>query len=732
MIDLSEGGQRSTRDGVTNELLAIEDLRVDISVRSGTVYAVGGVTLSVKPGETLGIVGESGSGKTMVAMSILRLLPPGGRISGGSIYIGGTDVSTATEKQMRGIRGREVGMVFQDPMTSLNPLMRLGDQIAEPVRAHQGASKREALKRAEEVLGLVGMPRPAERLRNYPHELSGGLRQRAMIAMALACSPKLLIADEPTTALDVTIQDQILTLIDDLRDSFDMGLVLITHNLEVIADRAERVAVMYAGQIVETGEVATIFDDMRHPYTQALLESIPGLEADRSRALYSIPGMPPDLRHPPQGCRFAQRCRYARQRCIEEVPVLRGEGGHRFACHFPVEGRRSDLLLGSEGALRGEAHKARGVGMPLAGPLGTGTVDRGGVGQAGDGSAPGNAPALLVLENVVKEFPIRKGILRREVGSVKAVSGISLSIAAGETFALVGESGCGKTTLGRLMVGLVKPDSGTIAFEGDARMLRGVALKRHRKDVQLMFQDPYASLDPRMRIASILREPLDAQRIGARHERTATIGHLLDEVGLPRRALELYPHEFSGGQRQRIGLARALTVEPRLVVADEPVSALDVSIQSQILNLMLRLQRERELTYVVISHDLSVVRYLADRVGVMYLGKLVEVGPVADVYEHSAHPYTAGLLAAIPAPEPGKRKAKTVAVRGELPSPANPPSGCRFRTRCSRAEETCALEEPTLRPFGHFGHLAACHFPLEAPLVAAGGAAEERADAPFP
>ncbi len=696
---------------MVDDLLEISDLHVDIAVRGGVVHPVGGVSLTVRPGETLGIVGESGSGKTMVAMSIMRLLPPGARISHGSIKVAGTDVAGLSEKQMRQVRGREVGMVFQDPMTSLNPLMTVGSQIAEPVRAHNGVSREAATARAEEVLGLVGMPQPRERLRSHPHELSGGLRQRAMIAMALACSPRLLIADEPTTALDVTIQDQILTLLDDLRARFDMGLVLITHDMGVIAGRADRVAVMYAGQIVEIGDVQSIFHDMRHPYTQALLESIPGLRADRSQVLYSIPGTPPDLRHLPSGCRFAPRCRYAKERCFQESPRLAGEDDHLFACHFPVGGKRDHHLVASDVVLRratsvdgATSNEMPGRALPIAGE------------ESGSG-APQSAPVLLSLEEVVKEFPIRKGLLRREVGSVKAVSGVSLSIAVGETFGLVGESGCGKTTLGRLMVGLLAPDSGRIVFDGDARMLRGEALKRHRKDVQLMFQDPYASLDPRMRIASILREPLDAQKIGDRQRRTATIRQLLEEVGLPKRSLELYPHEFSGGQRQRIGLARALTVEPRLVVADEPVSALDVSIQSQILNLMLRLQSERELSYVLISHDLSVVRYLADRVGVMYLGKLVEVGPVSDVYEHSAHPYTAGLLEAIPTPEPGKRRVEAVAVRGELPSPANPPSGCRFRTRCPRAQEICAVDEPPLRPFGHSGHLAACHFPVAEPLL---------------
>ncbi|MGH9028785.1 MAG: oligopeptide/dipeptide ABC transporter ATP-binding protein, partial [Acidimicrobiales bacterium] len=424
------------------------------------------------------------------------------------------------------------------------------------------------------------------------------------------------------------------------------------------------------------------------------------------------PGTPPDLIRPPAGCRFAARCRYAQERCTQEEPQLTNAGsGHQFACHFPVDGRRGARAYATGVVLR---NAARVSGMDAAeAPTPV---------PASDGDQSMAVRSLLRLEDVVKEFPIQKGLLRRTVGSVKAVSGVSLSIDAGETFGLVGESGCGKTTLGRLMVGLLEPDSGRVVFDGVAAEFRGAALKRHRRDVQLMFQDPYASLDPRMRVASILREPLNAQRIGSRKERTARIRQLLDEVGLPSRALGLYPHEFSGGQRQRIGLARSLIVEPRLVVADEPVSALDVSIQSQILNLMLRMQSERELSYVLISHDLSVVRYLADRVGVMYLGKLVETGSVSDVYEHTAHPYTAGLLEAIPAPDPTRRSARSAKVRGELPSPANPPSGCRFRTRCSRAKEICGLEEPRLRPFGHLGHVAACHFPLTEPGLLGEGA----------
>jgi peptide/nickel transport system ATP-binding protein len=678
---------------VTGALLEVEGLRTHIRMRHSTVEAVDGISLTVRQGETVGLVGESGCGKSLTALSVMRLLPSGGSIAGGSIKLAGRELTTLPAAEMRRVRGNEVAMIFQDPMTSLDPTMTIGDQIAEPVRAHRHVSKKEALDRAAEVLNLVGMPKPLERLQAYPHQLSGGLRQRVMIAMALACEPKLLIADEPTTALDVTIQAQILALLDDLKERLGMGLLLITHDMGVIAGRTDQVLVMYAGRIVEAADARTLFRDMRHPYTEALLESIPTVTGNEQGELYSIPGMPPDLAAAPRGCRFAPRCRYAKERCREEDPRLGGhDPGHLYACFFPVGHDGPTSAAGAELAA-----------VPALSSPGT------------RGAADGDP--LLVVDHVVKEFPITKGVLQRRIGAVQAVSDVSLQIGHGETFGLVGESGCGKTTLGRLITALETPDSGSVVFNGtDVSGLRGAALRRERREFQLMFQDPYASLDPRMRVMSILREPLAAHRIGTRADQQARIRHLLAEVGLAPRSLGLYPHEFSGGQRQRIGLARALSVQPLLVVADEPVSALDVSIRSQVLNLMKRLQAERDLAYVIISHDLSVVRYLADRVGVMYLGKLVEVGPVEQVYERPAHPYTAGLLAAIPVPDPAATRPRRPPVEGELPSAASPPSGCRFRTRCARSQDICAQAEPPMRAFGVAEHTAACHFPLEKPL----------------
>ena len=746
-------------------LLEIEDLRTEIQLRTRVVKAVDGVTLSVEPGETLGVVGESGCGKTMVANSIMRLLPNGGHIVGGSIRLGGQELTSMTDEEIRTVRANEVGMVFQDPLTSLNPTMNIGRQIAESVILHKRIPKDEALERAAEVLALVGMPNPTERLRDYPHQLSGGLRQRVMIAMALACQPKLLIADEPTTALDVTIQAQILALLDDLKKRLGMAVVLITHDMGVIAGHADRTMVMYAGKVIESASTERLFEDVHHPYTEALLASIPQLDQDKTQRLYAIPGLPPDLSRPLSACRFAPRCQYTTEICRAEEPPLGGEdAGHPYACFHPVS-RAIEEIAGA-GDLIGEgaepafaepafaapafaepAFAEPAFAEPLAGTL-EGTPD--GALQGPRAVTPDGAPAvrpaaragavsaneqvfststsaawsagdgqvILELRGVRKEYPVTAGaLLQRKVGSVQAVRGIDLVLRQGESLGVVGESGCGKSTLGRMIVGLERPTAGSVLFEGtDLTKLKGSELRRRHRDLQLMFQDPYSSLDPRMRVGSIIREPLVVQGIGTPAEQRERVSALLREVGLAPHAVELYPHEFSGGQRQRIGLARALALNPRLIVTDEPVSALDVSIRSQILNLMKRLQANHGLTYVFISHDLSVVRYIADRIGVMYLGKLVEIGTGDDVYARPAHPYTAGLLSSVPVPNPTLQRARTaIPMIGELPSPLHPPSGCPFRTRCPRAQALCAEEEPALGPFGG-QHYAACHFPLQEPV----------------
>ena len=674
-------------------LLEIEDLHTEIRLKQATVHAVDGVSLHVDPGETLGIVGESGCGKTMTALSVMDLLPVGGHIVGGSVRLDGRQISGLAEDDMRTIRGNEIGMIFQDPLTSLNPTMTVGRQIAEAVILHREVSKEQAHDRAVEVLDLVGLPHARERIGEYPHQFSGGMRQRVMIAMALACEPKLLIADEPTTALDVTIQKQILELIDDLRLRLRMSVVLVTHDLGVIAGRADRVAVMYAGEIVETTDTGTLFANPRHPYTEALFRALPDKAAERQEQLYSIPGIPPDLINPPAACRFTPRCQYAADRCRQEKPRLLGERpAHQFACFYPVG--ETEKKSGAIATAPMPSAAAPPVGAPMM-----------------------SAESLLSIEHLVKDFPVTKGaVLQRRVGWLSAVADVSFAIRRGETFGLVGESGCGKTTIGRVIVGLDKPTSGVINFEGrDLAKVSSREYRRQRRKIQFMFQDSYASLDPRMRAGIILREPLVAQRIGSRREQQRQVEEMLDHVGLPRLAIDRYPHEFSGGQRQRLGFARALMLSPDLIVADEPVSALDVSIQAQMLNLMNELQRELDLTYMFISHDLAVVRYLANDIGVMYLGKLVEVGPADKVYGSPAHPYTKGLIDAAPVADPVAEKAKVRAgVAGELPSAILPPSGCRFRTRCPFAQDRCAEEEPLLRSFGP-AHHAACHFPLITP-----------------
>jgi oligopeptide/dipeptide ABC transporter ATP-binding protein len=743
-------------------VLEIEDLSTHIKLSRSVVQAVDNIDLHIEAGETLGIVGESGCGKSMTGLSIMALLPPGGSIVNGSIKLAGRELVGLRDEELRRIRGNDVAMVFQDPLTSLDPTKTIGYQVAEPVRLHRGVSKSAALERAAEVLALVGLPKPKERLGDYPHQLSGGLRQRVMIAMALACEPKLLIADEPTTALDVTIQAQILTLLRDLKDRLGMAMLLITHDMGVIAGHADRVNVMYAGRVAETADAVELFESMHHPYTQALLASIPTLGQDSRTALHAIPGLPPDLSHPPAGCRFAARCTRADDKCRAEEPMLTGPTDHLFACWHPVSGPLQLGLIGTAGPSAADTGLGTGVTAAEAGgvelvedvpvaeddsilsadqpadeladdsayepaeeqpangvPVVTATDRPAADRMPGHAGSSKNKPGvpLLELRDLVREYPVTAGaVLQRRVGSVKAVSGVSLAVPAGQTLGLVGESGCGKTTIGKMIVGLEKPDGGAVLLDGvDVSAMRGGELRRARRDLQLMFQDPYSSLDPRMRVGSIIREPMQIQRMGSSRQQQERVFELLSEVGLPRNAVERYPHEFSGGQRQRIGLARALTLNPRLIVADEPVSALDVSIRAQVLNLMKRLQATHGLTFVVISHDLAVVKYMADQIGVMYLGKLVELGSGEDVYQRAAHPYTAGLIATIPTPEPSVERAKTgAAIKGELPSPVNPPSGCRFRTRCPLAQERCAQEEPPLRSFGP-GHIAACHFPLQNP-----------------
>ena len=677
-------------------LLDIQDLHTDIEIRSGVVHALSGVDLYVNPGETLGIVGESGSGKTMTALSLMGLLPQGGRVSSGSIFLDGQDLTKMPLHAKRKLRGTKVGMIFQDPLTSLNPTMKIGLQVCEPLRVHKKMSKKDALERAVEILKRVGMPRPEIVINNYPHQLSGGMRQRVMIAMALVCEPRILIADEPTTALDVTTQMQILDLIDELRDEYQMGVILITHDLGVVAGHTDRVAVMYAGRIVETAPTKTLFTEPKHRYTSSLMAALPERALAAGTKLFSIPGAPPSLTNLPVGCRFASRCLWAGAECVERYPDLSGEGFHTYSCFHPVqEGDESPAEL--QAKLEGSAPIDEAVAEPGA--------------KVVYGEVEDTDEVLLDVKEASREYASSgSGFLKRDKGVVSAVDRVSITLKKGETYGLVGESGCGKSTMGRLIAGLEPPSGGAIELGGrDLATLKGRDAVRIHRDVQMMFQDSYAAMDPRMRIDQILAEPMSIQKTGNARQIAERIMEILEQVGLTEEILDRYPHEFSGGQLQRIGFARSLTLAPDLIVADEPVSALDVSVQAQVLNLMKDLQQELGLSYLFISHDLAVVQYMADRIGVMYLGRIVEEGPAKEVVENPKHPYTKALIDSIPVPDPEfSHDDQAIKLTGEPPSAVNPPKGCRFRPRCPFAGEECKMQ-PLLT---EETHRVACHHPL--------------------
>ena len=668
-------------------LLQIKDLHTDIEIRSGVVRALSGVDLHVNPGETLGIVGESGSGKTMTALSLMGLLPQGGKVSSGSIILDGQDLTQLPLKEKRKLRGTKVGMIFQDPLTSLNPTMKIGLQVCEPLRVHEKLSKRAALARAVEILKRVGMPRPEVVINNYPHQLSGGMRQRVMIAMALVCKPRILIADEPTTALDVTTQMQILDLIDELRDEYKMGVILITHDLGVVAGHTDRVAVMYAGRIVETAPTKTLFTEPKHRYTSSLMAALPERALAAGTKLFSIPGAPPSLTNLPVGCRFAARCLWATDECRASYPELGGDDIHTFSCFHPVqEGDESPAVL--QGKLDSTSAEGAASDVPQI-----------------------SNEVLLDVKEASREYESAgSGFFKREKGVVSAVDRVSITVKKGETYGLVGESGCGKSTVGRLIAGLEPPSGGAIELDGrDLAKLKGRDAVRIHRDVQMMFQDSYAAMDPRMRIDQILAEPMSIQKTGNARQIAERIMEILEQVGLTEEILDRYPHEFSGGQLQRIGFARSLTLAPDLIVADEPVSALDVSVQAQVLNLMKDLQQELGLSYLFISHDLAVVQYMADRIGVMYLGRIVEEGPAHEVVKNPKHPYTKALIDSIPVPDPEfKHDESAIKLTGEPPSAVNPPEGCRFRPRCPFAGEECKVQ-PMLTDETH---RVACHHPL--------------------
>lgn len=682
-------------------LLQVTNLSVTFPSEAGPVHAVRGLSYHVMPGEVLGIVGESGSGKSVSSLAVMGLLPSRARITG-SIRFKGTELLGQSDRDLSTIRGRRISMIFQDPLSALTPVFTVGDQIAEAVLIHQQVSQQAAMERAIELLSLVGIPNPRQRAAAFPHEFSGGMRQRAMIAIAIANNPELIIADEPTTALDVTIQAQILELLETAQKTTGAAIVMITHDLGVIAGTAERVAVMYAGKPVETGAVDDVFYRPRMPYTLGLLGSIPRLDVAERLPLTPIEGSPPSLTKLPPGCPFTPRCPMRIEKCEqlepELLPMAASGTEHFAACHRSHEIEEQNL-------------KSTDVfPAPVIGEPAVSRVPR------------GQRESVLELTDVVKHFPLVKGaILRRRVGTVYAVDGISFDIREGETLGLVGESGCGKTTAIMEVLNLIRPARGRIVVLGkNTADMSSEDRFAIRRELSMVFQDPLASLDPRMPVSDILAEPMQTHGVPV-GERGGRIQELLEIVGLRPEHASRYPQEFSGGQRQRVGIARALALRPKLVVLDEPVSALDVSIRAGVINLLEKLKMDLGLAYLFVAHDLSVVRHIADRVAVMYLGRIAEIGEVNRVFGLPAHPYTQALLSAIPLPDPRKEHARRrIILKGDIPNPANPPSGCRFRTRCQKfADELddaerkrCIDEEPQLTPQDEAGadHFAACHY----------------------
>ena len=573
-------------------MLSVENLSTHFFSRDGVMKAVDDVSYRIAPGETLAVAGESGSGKSVTALSILGLLPkPAGRVVGGRILLDGRDLVPLSEGEMQHVRGNEVAMIFQEPMTSLNPVLTVGDQIAEVLIRHRRLSRKAAFERVREMLELVRIPDSARRINDYPHEMSGGMRQRVMIAMALACKPKLLVADEPTTALDVTIQAQIIELIKTLQQEEGMSVLFITHDMGVVAEVADRTAVMYNGKVVEQGATRDIFDNPQHPYTRSLLSAVPRLGA---------------------------------------------MAGHRRPMRFPVVDRATGLS-----DIPAETAETVSPGRPV-----------------------------IEVKNLTARFNLRGGLFSSVKRRVHAVENVSFSVQPGETLSLVGESGCGKSTTGRSVMRLMQPMRGSVLLDGeDLLKLDEAALYDRRRRIQMIFQDPYASLNPRMTVGEAIAEPLIVNRLASRADAHRKVGELLEQVGLRPEMARRYPHEFSGGQRQRICIARALSVEPKLIVADESVSALDVSVKAQVINLMLDLQERMKLAYLFISHDMAVVERVSHRVAVMYLGEIVEIGPREAIFGNPQHPYTKRLLAAVPVPDPARRFIRRPISNDEIRSP---------------------------------------------------------------
>ncbi len=649
--------------------LRLKDLRVVIDGRDGPQVPVDGVSLEVGARECVTLLGESGCGKSLTALALMRLLPEGLRIASGEAWLADTNLFALPEKAMRSIRGGRMAMIFQEPMVSLNPVMSIGEQIVESLHVHRGLRGGRAGDEVGRLLLAVGLE-PAMAA-SYPFQLSGGQRQRALIATMLAGEPEVLVADEPTTALDVTVQAQILRLLRRLQHERGMGLLLITHDIDVARDMADRVMVMYAGQMVEWAERERLFERARHPYTRTLLRVLPSARR-RGEILEHLAGNVPSLGTGHTGCRFAERCPDAVDRCRAEAPPVHAVGdGHWVRCHLALEpqsARRDTVSAG------GRLEPALRIGAPL-----------------------------LEVNDLAVHFPIRRGVFKRTLGWVKAVDGVCLHLAQAETLALVGESGCGKSTLAKAILRLLEPSRGSVRLDGqEITTLRGEALRKRRSQMQIIFQDPYSSLNPRMRVGEILEEGLLSLRPDLdRTARVSRVGALLERVGLERGAARRYPHAFSGGQRQRIAIARALAVGPRLLLCDEPTSALDVSVQAQIINMLKALQDQEGLAYLFITHNLPVVGYLAHRIMVMYRGRIVEEGTTEALFASPLHPYTRLLLDS--APGHGLRAEAITRGDGRVAE-----TGCPYAHRCPMTEARCRSERPILRAVGA-DRLVACH-----------------------
>ena len=672
-------------------LIEVKNLHTEFKQSKGILKAVNGVSYYLDPGEIVAFVGESGSGKSVTQYSGVQLIAsPPGKITEGEIWFEGQNLLSygSNSEELRKIRGGKIGIVFQEPMTSLNPVMTIGNQLTESVMLHLHMTKAQARERAAELLKKVGIPDPESRLNAYPHQFSGGMRQRIVIAMALSCNPKLLIADEATTALDVTTQAQILDLMQDIVRESNTAMVLVTHNLSIVARYAQRVYVMYAGEIVEHGTTEEIFKNPHHPYTIGLMNAVPGLNDQKDRKLIPITGFVTNLVNRKDECAFMNRCPYATKECAScttpQLKAVPGEEDHFAACHRTVT---KETKVEKVFDVADRTYVAKDYGKMA------------------------ETDKILKVEDLKVYFPVYKGLMRKKIADVKAVDGITFDIYKGETFGLVGESGCGKSTVARTILRLNNSTGGKITFNGiDITHLDDVKMREHRRNMSMIFQDPYGSLDPRQRAGDIVKEPMKNFKIGlSEEEMDKRVDELFALVGLDPAYRERVPHEFSGGQRQRLVIARAISTNPSFIVCDEAISALDVSIQAQVINLLEELQQKLGLTYLFIAHDLSVVRHISDRVAVMYLGQMVEFADWDSLYSNPLHPYTKSLLEAVPVPDPFTEKTRErQIVQGEVPSPMQRPAGCAFSTRCPHATDRCRTQMPVLKERTD-GHKVACH-----------------------